>query len=957
MHSDRSARICSLALAFAVLALVLVAGAATSADGDLDPTFDFDGIADVGGLSFFNDVAVQPDGKIVAVGGRTQIGRIDVLLARFNPDGSLDPSFGVGGLVLTNVSNGSARANAVRILADGKILVAGSRDAFILFVGQVHRILLARYDSSGNLDPTFGSGGTVLTDIGSGANSDIARAIAIQPDGKIVAAGIAEEPPGQSPSFGVVARYEPDGALDPSFGAAGFVLACSPNSEFFDVALQPDGKIVASGAGTACPGNTYGWLAARLLPNGARDTSFGTGGHVHQPDTARCPTLTFSSYNLPQAGHAVRVLDDGSLLVGGGCDHAFALARYTPAGQLDPSFGTNGLTLFRSVYAPDAYGHDMAIQNDGRVLLAGAFSQGNTHRLGIARFEPNGAVDTSFGNLGAVQTPVSTGFHAVRLQADGKIVAAAGSLVVRYQGSVDEDGDLVLDGLDNCVDVPNPDQTDLDGDGEGDACDPDDDGDGALDASDNCPVDANAGQEDDDVDGAGDVCDPDDDEDGVLDAADDCPFTANPDQLDADGDGAGDACDADRDGDGLANALDNCPDHPNPLQEDFDGDGVGDACDPDDENDGVEDDFDNCPLTANPGQEDQDGDGVGNACDEDLDGDGVGNGADDCPFVANPGQEDNDGDGDGDACDTDDDDDSVADGEDNCALVANADQADADGDGVGDACDPDDDEDSVADGEDNCALVANPDQADADGDGAGDACDADDDDDSVADGADNCVFVANAGQEDADADGLGDACDLDLDGDGLANEADNCPGQPNDGQEDQDGDDAGDVCDADQDGDGVGNGDDNCPSHANAGQVDSEGDGLGDACDPDDDNDGVGDGTDNCPLVANPTQLDTDGDGVGDACGTDDDGDGTSDTSDLCPATPAQTVVDPQTGCSIAQLCPCAGPRGSTEPWRNHGQYRSCVAKSSETFLRLGLISAAQRDAIGSAAAQSNCGK
>jgi hypothetical protein len=227
--------------------------------------------------------------------------------------------------------------------------------------------------------------------------------------------------------------------------------------------------------------------------------------------------------------------------------------------------------------------------------------------------------------------------------------------------------------------------------------------------------------------------------------------------------------------------------------------------------------------------------------------------------------------------------------------------------------------------------------------------------DGVVDASDNCPIDANSGREDNDLDAAGDACDADDDDDGVADDADNCQYTANADQLDGDGDGAGDVCDADRDGDAVLNGVDNCPDNPNELQDDFDADAEGDVCDGDDDNDGADDGTDNCPLVANSTQIDTNGNGVGDACEPDDDG--VADAGDLCPGTPAATVVDPQTGCSIAQLCPCAGPRGSTERWRNHGKYVSCVAKTAETFLGLGRITHSERDTTGSAAAQSSCGQ
>ncbi|WP_437575511.1 DNRLRE domain-containing protein [Sorangium sp. So ce887] len=237
-------------------------------------------------------------------------------------------------------------------------------------------------------------------------------------------------------------------------------------------------------------------------------------------------------------------------------------------------------------------------------------------------------------------------------------------------GGADGDGDGATagagSGCDNCLDAYNPDQSDADGDGFGDACDrcvgpgsDDSDGDGVCDGADNCAATANPDQSDADGDGFGDACDYcagsgsyDGDGDGFCDDGVDNCYQHNPDQSDADGDGLGDACDEcagpgpyDIDGDGLCDGEDNCTAAVNPDQSDADGDGVGDACD-------------NCAATPNPGQADSDGDGVGNACDA----------------CAGSGRADGDGDG-------------LCDGEDNCTATANPDQSDADGDGVGDACD------------------------------------------------------------------------------------------------------------------------------------------------------------------------------------------------------------------------------------------------------------------------------
>ena len=343
----------------------------------------------------------------------------------------------------------------------------------------------------------------------------------------------------------------------------------------------------------------------------------------------------------------------------------------------------------------------------------------------------------------------------------------------------------------------------------------------------------------------------------------------------------------------------------------------------DSDSDGVLNDSDNCPATSNPEQNDLDNDGIGDACDSDIDGDLVDNDLDNCPLVSNQDQLDADADLIGDACDDliDNDADGIANDLDNCPAVPNADQANNDQDAFGDACDADDDNDTVEDTADNCPLIANEDQADNEGDNIGDVCDSDDDNDAVEDTIDNCPLIANLDQEDNDSDGAGDVCDSDDDSDLIEDELDNCPLTFN-------------------------------PDQAN-----TDGVGAGDACNDEfdlDDDDWEND-FDNCPNVANRNQSDFDGDSTGDACDTDVDNDGVSNALDSCPLTQLGALVG-SSGCSIEQLCPCDAPRQSTLPWKNHGQYVSCVTQAANTFYKEGLITGEEKGRMTEEAAQSSCG-
>jgi uncharacterized delta-60 repeat protein len=234
-------------------------------DGNLDTRFGSGGKVTT---DFFNSsideahaVAVQPDQKIVVVGQTLLSGggnTVDFAVARYNVDGSLDTSFGGGGKVRTDFANNVDIANSVALQADGKIVVAG----FTTDASGHEDIALARYNRDGSLDATFGQGGKVITRISGTGGADIATSVALQADGKIVVGGHSG-PPGSS--LFVVARYNPNGTLDASFGGIGLTEPVVTGADIASsLALQPDGKIVVAGTTTV---NGNGQFALVRLEN------------------------------------------------------------------------------------------------------------------------------------------------------------------------------------------------------------------------------------------------------------------------------------------------------------------------------------------------------------------------------------------------------------------------------------------------------------------------------------------------------------------------------------------------------------------------------------------------------------------------------------------------------------------------------------------------------------------
>lgn len=423
--------------------LFWVATGTRAAPGDLDVTSFGSGTGKViTAIGSNNDlvsaVALQPDGKIVVAGSCLNGANNDFCIARFLPGGALDTSFNATGKVITAIGPGNDSASAVAIQPDGKIVVAGYCSN-----GSNNDFCIARYLASGALDTSFNSTGTVITPIGT--SNDLAIAVALQPDGKIVIAGFCFD---ASTRNSCLARYLANGALDTSFNSTGTVV--SPVGSSASLALQPDGKIVA--AGPCYNGVNNDFCLARYLTNGALDASFNTTGAVV---TAVGPSDDNAS--------AVAIQVDGKIVVAGACSNGvnsdFCLARYHPDGTLDASFNATG-TVMTAIGPGNDVASGLALQPDGKIVVAGTCSNGSNNDFCLTRYLANGALDASFNANGKVITDISSSpdnATTLALQPDGKMVVAGycfgGSnydfCLARYQGgpiearncSMDIDGD------------------------------------------------------------------------------------------------------------------------------------------------------------------------------------------------------------------------------------------------------------------------------------------------------------------------------------------------------------------------------------------------------------------------------------------------------------------------------------------------------------------------------------
>ena len=388
--------------------------------GSRDSSFSSDGIDTIdlgGGAENSLFLLIQPDGKIVSGGSEwngTQ--NVFIVLARHNTDGSRDMTFGTNGKVsIRFTTRWLIPADAV-LQPDGKIVVAGSYDDTFS-----NNFLLARYNTNGTMDASFGSGGFMQLDLVHGSTLDEGYAVDVQPDGKIVIGGTAKPPFGSNGSFAMM-RVDASGAIDPTFGTNGVVIDTpwvSGNQIIKDLAVLSSGKIMIAGS---IDDSTFQsvFCVGRFNSNGTLDSTFGTNGTVK---------LHFGSSSSEAT--SLTMLPNGKFLAAGWANlqgtpnKEICLARFNASGTLDNTFGTGGTVEIPNSAATYEYANSVKMQPDGKYIVGGvgrASAAFIDYGL-LLRLTSSGSIDNTFGVNGRTQSADVYSVTAVALQPNGRIVA------------------------------------------------------------------------------------------------------------------------------------------------------------------------------------------------------------------------------------------------------------------------------------------------------------------------------------------------------------------------------------------------------------------------------------------------------------------------------------------------------------------------------------------------------
>jgi uncharacterized delta-60 repeat protein len=329
------------------------------------------------------------------------------------------PTTNQAGTIITDFNGSEDYARAMQVLNDGSILVAGST---FNFNGSYYDFALAKYNSNGSLDTTFGSNGKVTTDFN--YSDERLSAMQVLNDGSILVIG------SYSNDYFSFAKYNSNGSLDTAFGINGKVISYFNTFSLGVMQVLNDGSILVAGSAYNPNGSYVDFGLAKYNSNGSLDTAFGTNGEV------------ITDFNgKDDYANAIQVLNDGSFLVAGFATHKgsydFALAKYNSNGSLDMAFGTNGKVMTDFNRAND-YASAMQVLNDGSILVAGSTpTNGKGYDFALAKYNSNGVLDMTFGTNGKVTTDFNGGndkVSAMQVLNDGSILVTG---YTTYKGNYD----------------------------------------------------------------------------------------------------------------------------------------------------------------------------------------------------------------------------------------------------------------------------------------------------------------------------------------------------------------------------------------------------------------------------------------------------------------------------------------------------------------------------------------
>jgi uncharacterized delta-60 repeat protein len=362
-------------------------------------------------FDYINDITIQVDNNVVAVGASSVVGSTSVIttstliLSRWNgTDGTLDTTFNATGSQpgFQALSVGDTTVGqAVTLQADGKIVVCGYTHQTA-----ITKFLVARYNTNGTIDTSFNTVGYNTTSFGAGAQ---ANSVKLQSTGKAIVAGTAVQGKG---AF-ALARYNTNGTLDATFGTAGqTVTSIGFGAVLRQIAILGDDSIIA--VGYVFDGASTDFVVAKYTAAGALDATFGVGGIVITPIDTRAEA------------YAVAIQSDGKIVVGGvsyvNNIGRSTLVRYSVTGTLDGTFGSGGIVTSALQNGASIYG--VVLQTDGKIVVSGTVIGNFGPFFAVGRYTSTGALDVTFDSTGVGQNPASSSeAYSVALQSDGKIVA------------------------------------------------------------------------------------------------------------------------------------------------------------------------------------------------------------------------------------------------------------------------------------------------------------------------------------------------------------------------------------------------------------------------------------------------------------------------------------------------------------------------------------------------------